>query len=446
MFKRKAYSRLLEWKMEWAGSYAALLQGARRVGKSTIVEEFAKNEYRSYILIDFSKVRKDVLALFEDVSDLDLFFAKLQSFMGKTLYRRESVIVFDEVQLAPLARQSIKHLVKDGRYDYIETGSLISIKKNVKNIVVPSEEIKIDVYPMDYEEFLWATKEDEAGTFENLKAMAASNKKLGDAVNRKLMADYRLYMAVGGMPQAVEAFVQKKNFQQIDFIKKKIIELYMDDFRKIDASGRVSMIFNAVPSQLAMKRKHFMLSQAVGKKRTSKDEELLSDLIDSKTVMICHNVNDPSISLAQTKSLDTYKLYLADTGLFTTMLFNDGTETNKDIYNKLLADKLPANLGYLYENAVAQAIKAMGKDLYYHTWQKDNSTHSYEVDFLIQDCAKLIAVEVKSSAAKNHESIDAFSQKYSRHISRRILFSQQDVDNDKDLELKPVYMTSVFLN
>lgn len=446
MFKRKAYSRLLEWKMEWAGSYAALLQGARRVGKSTIVEEFAKNEYRSYILIDFSKVRKEVLALFEDISDLDLFFAKLQSFMGKTLYRRESVVVFDEVQLAPLARQAIKHLVKDGRYDYIETGSLISIKKNVKNIVIPSEEIKIDVYPMDYEEFLWATKEDGAGTFENLKAMAASNKKLGDAVNRKLMADYRLYMAVGGMPQAVEAFVQKKNFQQIDFIKRKILELYMDDFRKIDASGRVSMIFNAVPSQLAMKRKHFMLSQAVGKKRTSKDEELLSDLIDSKTVMICHNVNDPGISLAQTKSLDTYKLYLADTGLFTTMLFNDGTETNKDIYNKLLADKLPANLGYLYENAVAQAIKAMGKDLYYHTWQKDNSTHSYEVDFLIQDRAKLIAVEVKSSAAKNHESIDAFSQKYSRHISRRILFSQQDVDNDKDLELKPVYMTSVFLN
>lgn len=446
MFKRKAYSRLLEWKKEWAGSYAALLQGARRVGKSTIVEEFAKNEYRSYILIDFSKVRKEVLALFEDVSDLDLFFAKLQSFMGKTLYRRESVVVFDEVQLAPLARQSIKHLVKDGRYDYIETGSLISIKKNVKNIVVPSEEIKIDVHPMDYEEFLWATKEDGAGTFENLKAMAASNKKLGDAVNRKLMADYRLYMAVGGMPQAVEAFVQKKNFQQIDFIKKKILELYMDDFRKIDASGRVSMIFNAVPSQLAMKRKHFMLSQAVGKKRTSKDEELLSDLIDSKTVMICHNVNDPSISLAQTKSLDTYKLYLADTGLFTTILFNDGTETNKDIYNKLLADKLSANLGYLYENAVAQAIKAMGKDLYYHTWQKDNSTHSYEVDFLIQDRAKLIAVEVKSSAAKNHESIDAFSQKYSRHISRRILFSQQDVDNDKNLELKPVYMTSACLN
>lgn len=444
MFKRKAYSRLLEWKKEWAGSYAALLQGARRVGKSTIVEEFAKNEYRSYILIDFSKVRKEVLALFEDVSDLDLFFAKLQSFMGKTLYRRESVVVFDEVQLAPLARQSIKHLVKDGRYDYIETGSLISIKKNVKNIVVPSEEIKIDMFPMDYEEFLWATKEDGAGTFANLKAVAASKKKLGDAVNRKLMADFRLYMAVGGMPQAVEAFVQKKNFQQIDFIKKKILELYMDDFRKIDASGRVSMIFNAVPSQLAMKRKHFMLSQAVGKKRTTKDEELLSDLIDSKTVMICHNVNDPSVSLAQTKSLDTYKLYLADTGLFTTMLFNDGTETNKDIYNKLLADKLPANLGYLYENAVAQAIKAMGKDLYYHTWQKDNSTHSYEVDFLIQDRAKLIAVEVKSSAAKNHESIDAFSQKYSRHISRRILFSQQDVNNDKDLELKPVYMTSVF--
>lgn len=443
MFRRKAYSKLLKWKKDWDGKYAVLLQGARRVGKSTIVEEFARNEYRSYILIDFSRVRKDVLKLFEDISDLDFFFMKLQSLTGKTLYQRESVIIFDEVQLAPLARQSIKHLVKDGRYDYIETGSLISIKKNVKNIVIPSEEIKIDVHPMDYEEFLWAIKGDDTKVYENLVELAARNKKLGDAVNRKLMYDFRLYMAVGGMPQAVEALVQKKNFQQIDFIKKKIIELYADDFRKIDASGRVSMIFNAIPSQLALKRKHFMLSQAVGKRRTSKDEELLADLVDSKTVMICHNVNDPNVALAQTKSLDSYKLYLADTGLFTTMLFNDGTEANKDIYNKLLADKLPANLGYLYENAVAQMLKATDKDLYYHTWQKEGSTHSYEIDFLVQDHSKIIAIEVKSSATKNHESIEAFSQKYSKHISRKILFSQQDVGNVDDIELRPVFMAGM---
>lgn len=443
MFRRKAYSKLLKWKKDWDGKYAALLQGARRVGKSTIVEEFARNEYRSYILIDFSRVRKDVLKLFEDISDLDFFFMKLQSLTGKTLYQRESVIIFDEVQLAPLARQSIKHLVKDGRYDYIETGSLISIKKNVKNIVIPSEEIKIDVHPMDYEEFLWAIKGDDTKVYENLVELAARKKKLGDAVNRKLMYDFRLYMAVGGMPQAVEALVQKKNFQQIDFIKKKIIELYADDFRKIDASGRVSMIFNAIPSQLALKRKHFMLSQAVGKRRTSKDEELLADLVDSKTVMICHNVNDPNVALAQTKSLDSYKLYLADTGLFTTMLFNDGTEANKDIYNKLLADKLPANLGYLYENAVAQMLKATDKDLYYHTWQKEGSTHSYEIDFLVQDHSKIIAIEVKSSATKNHESIEAFSQKYSKHISRKILFSQQDVGNVDDIELRPVFMAGM---
>lgn len=443
MFRRKAYSKLLKWKKDWDGKYAALLQGARRVGKSTIVEEFARNEYRSYILIDFSRVRKDVLKLFEDISDLDFFFMKLQSLTGKTLYQRESVIIFDEVQLAPLARQSIKHLVKDGRYDYIETGSLISIKKNVKNIVIPSEEIKIDVHPMDYEEFLWAIKGDDTKVYENLVELAARKKKLGDAVNRKLMYDFRLYMAVGGMPQAVEALVQKKNFQQIDFIKKKIIELYADDFRKIDASGRVSMIFNAIPSQLALKRKHFMLSQAVGKRRTSKDEELLADLVDSKTVMICHNVNDPNVALAQTKSLDSYKLYLADTGLFTTMLFNDGTEANKDIYNKLLADKLPASLGYLYENAVAQMLKATDKDLYYHTWQKEGSTHSYEIDFLVQDHSKIIAIEVKSSATKNHESIEAFSQKYSKHISRKILFSQQDVGNVDDIELRPVFMAGM---
>ena len=305
MFKRKVTEQLYEWKKKYSGKYAALLQGARRVGKSTIAENFAKENYKSYILVDFSKISKEELDVFDDISNLDIFFLRLQSVMSIKLYERESVIIFDEIQLVPKVRQAIKHLVKDGRYDYIETGSLISIKKNVKGIVIPSEEMKINVYPMDYEEFCWACNKD----YSMLETINQFNKPIGQATNRTLMRDFRIYMAIGGMPQAVEAYLEKKTFQEIDTVKKEIIELYKDDFRKIDPSGRISMIYDSIPSQLALGRQKFVLSSVINKKVSNKDEELLYDLLDSKTVLACYNVTEPSVSLNLTKDIFDFKLY-----------------------------------------------------------------------------------------------------------------------------------------
>jgi len=442
MFRRKVTDELRNWKEKYSGKYSVLLQGARRVGKSTIAENFAKENYKSYILVDFSKISKEVLEVFDDISNLDIFFLRLQSVMATKLFERESVIILDEIQLAPKVRQAIKHLVKDGRYDYIETGSLISIKKNVQGIVIPSEEMKINVYPMDYEEFCWACNKD----YSILETIDQYNKPVGEATNRVLMRDFRLYMAVGGMPQAVDAYLEKKTFQEIDVIKKEIIELYKDDFRKIDASGRISMIYDSIPSQLALGKNRFVLSSAINKRVSNKDEELLYDLIDSKTVLICYNVTQPSISLNLTKNIDEFKLYLSDIGLFTTMLFNDKRLISENIYNKLLSDKLEANLGYLYENAIAQIIKANNRELYYHTWSEDGKTHSYEVDFIVSNENKIIPIEVKSSNHNNHKSINEFCIKYSSCISRKILFSQKDLSNDEMLELKPIYLSPVIIS
>ncbi len=437
MFRRKVTDRLKKWKETYNGQYAILLEGARRVGKTTIATNFAKENYKSYILINFSNASKNIIDLFDDLSDLNFFFLKLQALTLVKLYERESAIIFDEIQFCPKARQAIKHLVKDGRYDYIETGSLISIKKNVKDILIPSEEMKIEVYPLDYEEFCWACNIDYSIFDEILK----SNKPLGKAVNRKLMRDFRLYMAIGGMPQSIEAFLNKKTFVEIDAVKREIIQLYEADFRKIDNSGRISMIYNAIPSQLALKNTKFLLSRAVNKRPTNKDLELLFDLIDSKTVLICYNVTEPSVALNLSKDLSHFKLYLSDIGLFTTMLFNDKSLVDDNIYSKLLNDKLDANLGYLYENALAQIIKSNGRDLFYHYWYEKNNKHPYEVDFLISDKNKIIPIEVKSGNTKSHKSLDLFVQKYSYIISRRILFSQKDISNDKMIEIKPIYLS-----
>jgi predicted AAA+ superfamily ATPase len=366
-----------------------------------------------------------------------MFFLRLQTVTGVTLYPRESVIIFDEIQRQPLVRQAIKYLVADGTYDYIETGSLISIKKNVKDIVIPSEEHKIPVYPMDYEEFMWAIEND---TYPMLRELYDMGSEVGNGTNRKLMRDFRIYMAVGGMPQAVEAFVEGKNFAEIDRVKREIINLYIDDFKKIDSSGLIGKMYESIPSQLVTNKKRYMISRATGKRKTKKDVERMADLLDSKTVIACYNTYNPSITLAQTKDDDTFKLYLSDIGLFTTMIFKASPKTDESIYSKLLGDKLSADLGYLYENAVAQMITATGRSAYYHTWEKENSTHYYEVDFLLQDKAKLLPLEVKSSATKKHESIDVFCKKYSQYVSQAILLSQKDVGKDNNLNLKPIYM------
>ena len=435
-FKRKAYSKLLDWKKNYSDKYAVLLEGARRVGKSTIAETFARNEYKSYIMIDFSKTTDNILKCFDDIGNINMFFLRLQAETGVTLYEHESLIIFDEVQLFPKARQAIKHLVFDGRYHYLETGSLISIKKNVKDILIPSEEMKIQVYPMDYEEFCEAT----GNNYDLLRQINDMGTAIGQSTNRKLMRDLRLYMAVGGMPQAIEAYVEGKNFSEIDQVKRQIISLYEEDFKKIDSSGRISALYHSIPAQLAKDPRKYRISTAIGKRTTLKTEELLYELIDSKTILPCFNSTDPRVSLADTKDFDSYKLYLSDTGLFVTLMFIDRPVTENDIYAKLLSDKLPSNLGYLYENLMAQMIVASGRELYYHTWGKKDSTHYYEVDFLISEGSKINAFEIKSSGTGKHESITEFSRKFSKNVKNIYLMSQKDIGKEENLQLRPFYL------
>ena len=442
MFKRKAFEKLKYWKEKKATKYAVLLEGARRVGKSTIAEEFAKQEYKSYIKIDFANVRKEILDVFEDIAEPDIFFLRLQTATGITLHKRESVIIFDEIQLMPKVRQAIKYLVADGRYDYIETGSLISIKKNVKDIVIPSEEIKIQVYPMDYEEFMWATGNE---TYQVLKELYKRGKAVGNSLNRKLMRDFRVYMAVGGMPQAVAAYVEGKNFTEIDEVKREIINLYKDDFFKIDGTGLIGRMYESVPTQLATDKRSYVISAATGKKKVDKDIERLYNMLDSKTVLPCYNVLNPSVTLSQTMDNQPFKLYLADTGLFTTMIFSSSGETDENIYTKLLSDSLPADLGYLYENAVAQVINAAGRPLYYHTWRKDNVSRYFEIDFLVASKTKIVPIEVKSSGLGMHKSITEFQRKYSKNTAAPILLSQKDVGQVETLKLYPIYMLPYIL-
>lgn len=435
-FERKAYTRLLEWKEKYAEKYAVLLEGARRVGKSTIAEHFAQKEYRSYILIDFSKTTDNIRNCFDDIGNVNMFFLRLQAETGVTLYEHESLIIFDEVQLFPKARQAIKHLVADGRYNYLETGSLISIKKNVKDILIPSEEMKIQVYPMDYEEFCKAV----GNNYEILQQIYHMNSAIGQETNRKLMRDLRIYMAVGGMPQAVEAYLEGKNFSEIDMVKRQIIALYEEDFKKIDASGRISAMYHSIPAQLAKDSRKYRITTAIGKRGNTKADELLYELIDSKTILPCYNSTDPRVSLTDTKDFDSYKLYLSDTGLFVTLMFADRPVTENEVYAKLLSDKLPANLGYLYENLVAQMIAASGRELYYHTWEKKESTHYYEVDFLISEGSKINAFEIKSSGTGKHESIKMFYKKFSKNVKNLYLLSQKDVGKEENLLMKPFYL------
>lgn len=436
IFRRKVMDKLLEWKKDYADRYAVLLEGARRVGKSTVAEEFAKKEYKSYIFIDFSKNADNIKKCFDDIGNLDMFFLRIQAETGIMLYEHESLIIFDEVQLFPKARQAVKHLVRDGRYHYLETGSLISIKKNVKDILIPSEEMKIPVAPMDYEEFCGV-----AGyNYSLLQQIYEGGTAVGQATNRKLMRDLRVYMAVGGMPQAVKAYVRGENFTQIDQVKRQIIALYEDDFKKIDPSGRISAMYHTIPAQLSKNSRKYRITSAIGKRNNTKAEELLYDLIDSKTVLPCYNSTNPRVSLPNTKDFDSYKLYLADTGLFVTLMFIDRPAAENEIYGKLLSDKLPANLGYLYENLAAQMIHAAGRELYYHTWEKSGSTHYYEVDFLISSGSKISAFEIKSSGTGKHESINEFAKKFSANVGSIYVLSQKDVGAEGALQKKPIYL------
>ncbi|MDY2589506.1 MAG: AAA family ATPase [Agathobacter sp.] len=438
MFKRKIYSKMLEWKQNSQGKTALLIEGARRIGKSTVVEEFAKNEYRSYVLIDFARASKEVRSLFEDVSDLNYLFLQLQLQYKVDLHERDSVIIFDEVQLCPMARQAIKALVEDHRYDYIETGSLISIKKNVKDILIPSEERKISMYPMDYEEFLWAIGDETS--FALLKKCFEMNQAVGDTINRKQIRQFRLYMLVGGMPQAVNTYIETNNFRLVDEVKRDILNLYESDFAKIDSTGRLAMLFDAIPAQLNKNASRFQASALLGGERSDKILELIAELKDSKTVLVSYNVNDPNAGLSNTRDLSRYKLFLSDTGLFVTLMFKDKDFTENVIYEKLLSDKLSVNLGYLYENIVAQCLTASGNELFYHTIMNEKSKHNYEIDFILSRKNKIVPLEIKSSGYKTHKSLDVFSDKFSDRILKRYLVYTKDISKDQDIFCIPVYM------
>lgn len=437
IFKRKLYDRLLEWKRVQNGKSAILIEGARRVGKSTLVEQFAKNEYESYILIDFNEASDEVKSLFSNLMNKNFIFLQLQAIYNVVLKERRSVIIFDEVQKCPLARQAIKYLVKDGRYDYIETGSLISIKKNTKNITIPSEEERVTLYPMDYEEFRWAIG-DEA-TVPLLRTFYDRQLPL-DKAHRDKMRDFRLYMLVGGMPQAVNEYIETNNFSMVDHVKRGIIKVYQEDFQKLDETGRLETLFMEIPSQLSQASNRYKPYTVLGDVNDEKLVELLKDLEDSKTALFSYHSNDPNVGMSLTKDRSKFKIFCADTGIFVTLAFWNKDHTENIIYQKLLNDKLNTNLGYVYENMIAQALATTGNKLFYYTWPKDE-THYYEIDFLLSRGSKLYPIEVKSSGYKSHASLDAFCHKYSHVVGQRYLIYTKDLKKDHEAILLPVYMT-----
>lgn len=439
IFKRKIYDELLLWKRTDDGKTAVLIQGARRVGKSTIAEEFAAKEYETYILVDFAACSTEIRELFNDLSDLNRIFMRLQLEYGVELKKRKSAIIFDEVQLAPKARQAIKYLVKDGRYDYIETGSLISIRKNVKDILIPSEEVKLYMYSMDYEEFKWALG--DTATVKLLQGCFRNRTSLGDATNRKLMRDFRLYMLVGGMPQAVASYLESNNLEKVDSVKRSIITLYEDDFNKIDPTGNASKMFRQIPAQLTSNANRYQAWSATDGKRNSELAEIVSEIKESMVVNMSYHVNDPGVGMALHRATDKYKMFAGDTGLFVTLAFWDKKFTDNTIYHKLLSDKLSADLGYVYENVIAQMLKASGHELYYYTFPTDSGKHNYEVDFLIADGDKVSPVEVKSSGYKAHASLDAFCKKFSARIKNKYLIYTKDMRKEEDVQYLPAYMT-----
>ena len=440
IFKRKLYDKLLEWKNNRHGKTAVLIEGARRVGKSTLTKQFAENEYESYVMIDFSIVRDDVLELFNHIDDLDYFFLQLQFRLGVSLKERKSLVIFDEVQKWPKARQAIKHLVADRRYDYIETGSLISIKKNVKDILIPSEEEKLFLYPMDYEEFKWALGDNTA--IPQLRMLFDKKLSIGDAVTRKLMRDFRIYMVVGGMPQAVDTYIDTNNLMEVDRVKRNIIQLYEDDFYKIDSSGRLSMLFDAIPAQLNSNASRYQVASAIGSNTNSeKILQLISELRESMTINMAYHANDPGVGMSLVMNLNRYKMYIGDTGLFITLAFKDKDFTENIIYQKLMSDKLDTNLGYVYENMVAQMLTATGNRLFYYTFPTETGKHNYEIDFLLSRGNKICPIEVKSSGYKRHTSLDAFCQKFSSRILQRYIIYTKDLQKDEQTLFLPVYLT-----
>lgn len=444
MFKRKIYDYLKAWKEESDGMSAVMVEGARRVGKSTVVEEFAKKEYDDYILIDFSTAEQAVKDNFENIGNMDTFFRNLFVLTGKTLKNRKGVIIFDEVQFFPKARQSIKQLVKDGRYDYIETGSLISIQKNVKDILIPSEEENIKMYPMDFEEFLWAVGNNVIA--DTCREAFEKKKSLGNDIHRKILKEFRVYMAVGGMPQAVEAYVEGKNYKQIDRVKKGILRLYTNDLKKHDSEygDRAEVVFKSIPEQLSNHNSVFRLSVVDENARTRNCGNAIDFLNEAMIVNNCINVTNPEIALELYAERKKFKMFMGDTGLLVTHVLNNGGDTDK-MYRSLIIDDLGINQGMIFENMVAQMLRANGHELYFHEFEycpEGNSvSKTYEIDFLTVRGKRLAPIEVKSSGYKSHKSFDYFKDKYQVKMNDRYIIYTKDLAFDDGVLYIPIYMT-----
>ena len=446
IFKRKVYRKLLEWKELSSGASAVLLEGARRIGKSTIVEEFAKREYDDYMILDFAKESTDVRNNFiENMDDLDTFFRNLFLLKRRSLKGERCVLIFDEVQLFPGARQAIKYLVADGRYDYIETGSLISTRKNVQDILIPSEEYRIKMYPMDFEEYLWALGDDI--TVDAMRDAFGKRKPLGDAIHRKVMKTFRTYMAVGGMPQAVEAFVNGKTFAQIDFVKRNILNLYEEDLAKYDIENRekASVIYKTIPEQLENKNSHFRFSLVDKNARYQNYVDAVSFVAEAMIGNECINVTKPEIALELFSDRSNFKLYMGDTGLLVTRIMMNQDETDEDLYKSLIINDLGINQGMILENMVAQMLRASGHKLYFHEYlyqpEGSGQEKKYEIDFVIVKKKKICPIEVKSSNYRSHKSFDYMIKKYQLKMEERYIIYTKDLKYEDGITYIPVYMT-----
>lgn len=445
MFRRKAYDLLKKWKEESNGATAILIEGARRVGKSTVAENFAKNEYKDYILIDFSTADDAVKRNFKNIGDMATFFRNLFILTGKSLEKRKGIIIFDEIQFFPKARQALKQLVKDGRFDYIATGSLISISSNVKNILIPSEEESIRMYPMDFEEFLWAN--DNTVMMEVIRNAFETRTPLGNDIHRKIMQSFRAYMAVGGMPQAVEAYVDGKDYGQIDRIKQSILRLYGNDLKKYDTKEgeKADAIFRSLPEQLMNRNSVFKYSGVDEDARYRSYGSAVNFLKESMIVNSCVNVSAPEIALEMYVKRDRFKLFMGDTGLLVSAILKNGGNTDK-MYRSLVIDNLGINQGMIFENMVAQMLRANGYELFFHEFEyspeADGIEKKYEIDFLTVREKRIVPIEVKSSGYKSHKSFDYFKEKYKLKMNNRYIIYTKDLDFKDDILFIPIYMTS----
>ena len=446
MLKRKIYDKLLEWKKTSSRECALLIDGARRVGKSYIVEEFAKAEYKSYVIIDFTNAGKSVKDLFlKYISDLDTFFAYLSALTNVTFYEHETLIVFDEVQHYPKAREAIKHLVKDGRYDYIETGSLVSINENVKDILIPSEERNIEMFPMDFEEFLWAIG--RPTLMDSIRRAFKSGEKMGP-LHDMAMDAFRQYLVVGGMPQAVERYVESHDFKAVDRIKRDLLKLYRKGIKKHAKryALRVEHMYDEIPAQLSKHEKHFNFSSLGSDARYREYENAFMWLADAKVVNVAWNVTDPNVGFRLNADDSLMKCYFFDTGLLVSHSFDEGELIAQNIHGRILTDDIELNEGMLVENVVAQIFAACGRKLYFYSRRsREDGNDRMEIDFMLSrsklDMAhNVFPIEVKSGKNATHRSLDKFMEKFPSYVAKSYLLWMKDKATKGNVEYLPIYM------